>query len=224
MTKKEAVEKLLRLAGQQVGYCADQNKCNKYAKYFDSEYPGFYNSKKNCFDWCDIFVDWLFVQSFGMDKGRRMLYQPEKSCGAGCSWSAFYYRSGNALYQSPEVGDQIFFCEGADIYHTGIVEKIENNRVYTIEGNTGYKPLGKVQRFNYNISNPAIYGYGRPDWSLVVDKPRIDDAKLNRVVERVRQYAEGVILGNYGVNPRRRELLGEYYDAVQFIVNKYYKE
>lgn len=42
--------------------------------------------------------------------------------------------------------------------HTGIVEKVENGRVYTIEGNSG----NACREKSYPIGWYEIYGYGVP--------------------------------------------------------------
>jgi len=65
-----------------------------------------------------------------------MLCQPQRSAGAGCLYSAQYYKSAGCWYTSPQPGDQIFFYSSGSINHTGIVEKIEGSNVITIEGNT----------------------------------------------------------------------------------------
>ena len=42
--------------------------------------------------------------------------------------------------------------------HVGIVEKIENERVYTIEGNSN----NACKERNYDINSNEIQGYGTP--------------------------------------------------------------
>lgn len=133
-------------------------KYNKYARDLDN-ISGFYNGKKNGYDWCDIFVDWCFVQAYGVDKALELLCQPKKSTGAGCSFSMNFYKQKGRLFNTPQVGDQIFFGKAGDIYHTGLVYKIENGRVYTIEGNSGNS---EVAKWDYPIGADYIAGYGRP--------------------------------------------------------------
>ena len=95
MTVNQAIDKLCNWAEQQVGYRASKGKRNKYAEYID-KYPEFYNYSKNGFDWCDIFYDVGMCQCFGVETGRKMLYQPKESTGAGCGFSAGFYRANNA--------------------------------------------------------------------------------------------------------------------------------
>lgn len=165
------MNKVIEIALNEVGYKGKKSnsqldsktanasgKYNKYARDLDN-IVGFYNGKKNGYDWCDIFVDWCFVQAFGVDKALELLCQPKKSTGAGCSFSMNFYKSKGKLFNTPQVGDQIFFGKAGDIYHTGLVYKVENGRVYTIEGNSGNS---EVAKWDYPIGADYIAGYGRP--------------------------------------------------------------
>ena len=132
----------------------------KYARDFDQKYPNWYNGKKNGYAWCDMFVDWCFLTAFGYEKALKLLCQPEKSAGAGCTYSLRYYKNKGQFHTSgPKPGDQIFFGSSLDnSSHTGIVEKVDGSKVYTIEGNTS----DQVARRSYALSNSRILGYGRP--------------------------------------------------------------
>lgn len=148
---------------------AGHNNYTKYARDLDG-IPNFYNGKKQGFDWCDIFVDWCFVQAFGVSTAKKLLLQPDKSCGAGCKFSAGYYKSAGQFHSTPKVGDQIFFGCGSSVTHTGIVYKVDANKVYTIEGNTSgasgvISNGGGVCRKSYALNYKRIYGYGRPAYS-----------------------------------------------------------
>ena len=165
MTKEEAVAKVIALAEEQVGYVPYSGKRTKYADELDDT-EDWYNGKKSGYDWCDVFVDWLFFKSFGKENALKMLYQPTKSLGAACPYSANYYIDHGAWRAVPEVGDQIFFGDRRDEDHTGIVWKVTANYVYTIEGNAG-GGNGKVMKRQYAITNGWISGYGRPNWSVV---------------------------------------------------------
>lgn len=96
-----------------------------------------------------------------------MLYQPEQSAGAGCLYSAGYYKQNNAFHRTnPRVGDQVFFSYSPGEYsHTGIVVEVNGNTITTVEGNTS----DSVGRRTYETSNRSIAGYGTPDWSLAVE-------------------------------------------------------
>lgn len=186
MDKNEAIAKLVDCAMSQVGYLEKRSNAqlddktanagsanwNRYARDIDSKYPSFYNGKKNGYSWCDIFVDWCFIECFGYEKALKMLYQPTKSAGAGCSYSAGFYRAHNAFYRVPNVGDQVFFGDYGNEGHTGIVIDVAGSVVTTVEGNTsggyGVDSNGDgVYIKRYNINAHYIPGFGRPNWEVV---------------------------------------------------------
>ena len=180
-----AIERLLNTARAEIGYLekatnsllndktanAGSNNWTKYAAELDR--LGVYNTNKNGYAWCDIFVDWCFVTTFGLDIALKMINQTPGDCGAGCKFSVQYYKNAGQFYSNPQPGDQIFFINSSkQIVHTGIVEDVRDNRVYTIEGNTSDKSGvvangGSVSRKSYPKTYALIYGYGRPNWSLV---------------------------------------------------------
>lgn len=174
-----AVEKLLSIAGAEVGYLEKKNaaqldsktanagraNCTKYARDL---YPALQGQP-----WCDIFVDWCIVQAFGRQTAQHLL------CGGFSAYtptSAMYYKNAGRYHRSdPQPGDQIFFNNGQRIYHTGIVERVAGGKVYTIEGNTSAGAAviengGAVCRKAYSLTNRRIDGYGRPDWTLAEEK------------------------------------------------------
>ena len=136
------------------------NNYTKYARDFDEKWPNWYNGKKQGYAWCDMFVDHCFLTAYGYQNALRLLCQPEKSAGAGCTYSLGYYRAKGQFYESnPMAGDQIFFGTSiSNSTHTGIVEKVTGSVVYTIEGNTS----DQVARRSYMLNDKNIIGYGRP--------------------------------------------------------------
>lgn len=63
----------------------------------------------------------------------------------------------------PRPGDIIFFdwddgSQDGSSDHVGIVEKVENGRIYTIEGNSG----DSCRQNSYPVGYYEIYGYGTP--------------------------------------------------------------
>lgn len=137
---------------------------NKFAAFIDKHYPGFYNFSKNGYDWCDIFNDYCHIKASDMETARKALYQPYESCGAGCTYSAGYFRRNGAFINrgsgTPKPGDQIFFGTPGKEYHTGIVVKVADGKVYTVEGNSGEK----VSEHCYYLNDSSIAGYGRPKY------------------------------------------------------------
>ena len=163
MTTAEAKRKVLELAASEVGYREGQNNYNKFAEELD-QYYGWHIQNQ---PYCDIFFDWLFIQTFGGATAARMTYQKFGLFSALCSASAQFYKDSGAWFETPEEGDQIFFYVYGDINHTGIVESISGGIVHTIEGNSS----DSVARRAYALGAANIAGYGRPNWSVVVDSP-----------------------------------------------------
>lgn len=232
MTKSEAINKLIAVAKAEVGYKEKRSNAqlddfsanagsanwNKYARDIDEKYPAFYNGRKNGYAWCDIFVDWCFIQAFGYDNALKMLYAPERSTGAGCSFSAGFYRANNAFYTSgPMVGDQVFFGDYGNEGHTGIVIAVNGSTITTIEGNTsggsGVDANGDgVYTKTYNTAIQYIPGYGRPNWAAVTDttsdttttttRPTLSYGSKGSYVTEAQQLliAKGYSCGPYGAD------------------------
>ena len=160
-------ERVRDWALSEVGYVPSYGKYNKYAEKLDQ--TGAYNGPKNGYDWCDVFADCAYISVFGLSTAVQMINQPLGGCGAGCPWSASYYRAANQWSSEPSVGAQIFFGEWGDEYHTGIVVGCDAAHVYTVEGNTGYSAGysgGAVLERTYGRNDSRITGYGIPKWSL----------------------------------------------------------
>lgn len=163
---------LIKIAAAEIGYKEKASNSNlddktanvgsnnwtKYAR--DLHAAGYYNGNKNGYAWCDVFVDWCFYQLAGKDAKKAQEIECQTGdCGAGCVYSARYYRNQKRFYTSnPQPGDQIFFGSAGDEEHTGIVETVNGSTITTIEGNSS----DQVIRRTYSISNSRIVGYGRP--------------------------------------------------------------
>lgn len=146
---------------------AGYNNYTKYAR--DLFNAGYYNGNKNGYAWCDVFVDWCFFRAYGKAAGQAAECQTG-NLGAGCSYSAQYYRGQSRYDKTPQVGDQIFFLDSAgDINHTGLVYAVDGSTVYTVEGNTsGASGVvangGGVCKKSYSRGYSRIAGYGHPKY------------------------------------------------------------
>lgn len=109
-----------------------------------------FNQREN---WCAIFVSWCANESGIINNTI-----PKFSlCTDGVKWYKDHNKWENKSY-IPQTGDIIFFdwnCDG-HVQHVGIVEKEENGKVYTIEGNSN----DEVRNKSYSLNNKSIYGYG----------------------------------------------------------------
>jgi len=161
------------------------NNFTKYARDFDQKYPNWFNGKKQSYAWCDVFIDWCFLTAYGYENALRLLCQPEKSAGAGCTYSLQYYRNKGQFHtEGPMPGDQIFFGTSlGNSTHTGLVEKVENGYVYTIEGNSS----DQVCRRYYALTDSCILGYGRPAYDQVAATPLAPTEYVNVLLPVLRR-------------------------------------
>lgn len=191
---------------------AGYNNYTKYARDLDA-LGYFYNGPKNGYAWCDVFVDWCFVQAFGPEAAMNLLQQPQRSYGAGCYYSAKYYKDKGQLYTSPKAGDQIFFWNSSksELAHTGLVYAVDASYVYTIEGNTSSSSGvvangGGVFKKKYARNYSRIYGYGRPNYDAESNaSPTINEKVEYNYVPTVKEWqlaaiADGFKFPKYGAD------------------------
>lgn len=174
------INKVLNIANNEVGYLekksnsqldsktanAGVNNYTKYARDIDS--LNIMYGKKQGYAWCAVFLIWCFYKAYGKKSLDKVLYGLYYS--AGCVESANYYKKAKKFYSSPKVGDQIFFKNSKGVIcHTGLVYKVDNTYVYTIEGNTSntngvVANGGCVAKKKYKKNYSYIVGYGRPNY------------------------------------------------------------
>ena len=107
-------------------------------------------------EWCACFVSWCANECGYIDTGVIPKF-------AGCIQGTNWFKE-RGLWQdgsfTPSAGHIIFFdWEGdGETDHVGIVERVENGTVYTVEGNSG----DACKQNSYSIGSSVIYGYGTP--------------------------------------------------------------
>lgn len=114
-------------------------------------------------EWCATFVSWCANQCGYIEAGIIPKF-------ANCENEGIPWFKTCGLWQNrgyvPKEGDIIFFDwinketgeRDGVANHVGIVEYVENGRVYTIEGNTS----DSCDRRNYDLNSLDIIGYGTP--------------------------------------------------------------
>lgn len=114
-------------------------------------------------DWCACFVSWCANECGYIETG---IIPKFASCAVGVNWfqSRRQWVDGSI---EPVPGMIIFFDWDEDITgqdgrpnHVGIVEKVENGIVYTIEGNSD----DTCRRRSYSVGYYEIFGYGVPEY------------------------------------------------------------
>lgn len=161
---------LLAIAEAEVGYIGkksnsqlDEKNANlrgKYTKYARDLYEaGYYNGNKNGYDFCCVFVDWLFYVAAGRDATAA---KAVKNCGIyGAGVNYVKGAMPGRIFDKPAVGDQVLFKDAdGSLAHTGIVCAVmEDGAIQTIEGNvTG----NEVAHRAYAADNPRIDSFIRP--------------------------------------------------------------
>ena len=114
-------------------------------------------------EWCACFVSWCANECGYLDAG---VIPKTAGCISGSNWF-----KNRGLWQDnsyePRPGDIIYFDwdnkggsgpQDGLADHVGIVEKVENGMVYTVEGNSG----DRCRENRYTVGHYEIYGYGTP--------------------------------------------------------------
>lgn len=209
-----AIERLLATANNEIGYLEKKTNAyldsktanagsNNYTKYWRDLKPEWQGEP-----WCDAFVSWCFLKTFGADMAQKLL------CGGLYSYytpaSANYFKAHKQWYTTPRSGDVVYFQVGGNIGHTGIIEDYKNGYVITIEGNTSgasgvIQNGGGVCRKTYKYGSSYISGYGRPNYGMVVE-----DLNEEQTRKIVREEIEAALKG-YNTEPSKwaKEIIAE---------------
>ena len=209
-----AIDRLLKTANDEIGYLEKKSNAyldNKTANAGENNYTKYWRDLKPEWQgepWCDAFVSWCFLKTFGADMAQKLL------CGGLYSYytpaSANYFKAHKQWYTTPRSGDVVYFQVGGNIGHTGIVEDYKNGYVITIEGNTSgasgvIQNGGGVCRKTYKYGSSYISGYGRPNYGMVVE-----DLNEEQTRKIVREEIEAALKG-YNTEPSKwaKEIIAE---------------
>lgn len=112
--------------------------------------------------WNGTFAEQCFVQAFGTSTAQGMLCNDSKPF---VSYSAENYKGKEMYYDTPRIGDLVFFRRQTGASLSGIVSGLNSTAIFTIEGTagTGQSEIS-VSRQWYLLTDNAIDGYVRADW------------------------------------------------------------
>ena len=172
--KSDMKDKVIKVAEAEVGYLEKRSNSGLDSKTSNAGSRNYTKYGKwigaNGEYWCASFLSWIFYKAYGTETGKKLL------CGAysaACETIRQNFKKHGQYKSSPKAGDVIFFkgSRHAGANHIGLVRKVADGKVYTIEGNTsGASGVidngGGVAKKSYAISNDRILGYGRPDYSI----------------------------------------------------------
>ena len=107
-------------------------------------------------EWCAIFVSWCADQCGYLDAG---ILPKMEGVRPYVDWFIQRGQWQGRDYE-PLPGDIIFFDWESDRLadHVGIVEKVENGLIYTVEGNSGDRCVEN----RYYLGSAPVYGFGLP--------------------------------------------------------------
>ena len=245
-----AIDRLIATAEAEIGYLekkSNKDLDNKTANAGSANYTKFNRDLKawtgvgslNA-QWCQAFVDWVFITAFGLELAKKLIYTWTNYTPTGSN--AFkkrdrYIKRGSG---KPKRGDVIYFYSTSKgrIGHVGLVYKVTSSTVYTIEGNTsGASSLvtngGGVKKKSYSLTSSYIDGYGSVDYSAIegadITVPETVVLKLgDRLLsngdegEDVKELQQALIslgysCGSYGAD-------GEFGDCTEMAVRAFQKD
>lgn len=248
----KAVDRVIAVAEGELGYLEKKSNShlddktanagsNNYTKY-NRDMKAWAGSAGLSDQWCQNFVDWVFVTAFGLEDAKKLIYKFTNYTPSGSD--AFkkvgrYIKRGS---KKPKRGDVIYFYSSAKgrIGHVGIVYDVNSSKVYTIEGNTsGASSLvtngGGVRKKSYSLTSTYIDGYGSVDYTQIsadgYAAPSITPPKTYKLGDRelfnytegedVKELQEALIslgfsCGDYGAD-------GEFGDCTEMAVREFQK-
>ena len=124
-------------------------------------------------DWCAAFVSWCADQAgYNLVDWTDTNSGPNDfpfyvTVGRGARWfnwnNRLQYSRAHGGNYTPNPGDIIFFAwdsnpDLVELWHTGIVESVNNGRIFTVEGNTG--DPRKVRRNDYDVYDADVICFG----------------------------------------------------------------
>ena len=213
------IDKVLSLAKSYAGYLEkasnyrleDKTANSGSANYtiFAKKYAAYGFGNFQGQPWCAMAVTVLFYDALGKDKAGRIL-TPYAYCPYGVNHWKQRGRWHSKNGYTPQRGDVIFFYNGAESTHTGIVYDVKNGRVYTYEGNTSDGTTlipngGAFCQKSYDLNYSRILGYGNPDWESIEEELTVNQyeelkqeiAEVRAENEKLREAIGGDFIYNY---------------------------
>ena len=198
MSVERTRERIVLIGSCFLGYREGRNNDNIFGDWY-----GLPNEP-----WCAMFV------SYCMNKAGVLPNVVKKfaSCSIGWNWFKSKGQTRNRGY-IPQKGDIIFFDwnpeKGDGIDHVGIVNNVNGEYIYTLEGNHD----DQVNIYKYHINDARIYGYAVPDYTgeeiiennpseSYTNKPLVYKGKTGETVKYIQNKLinKGYFLGRTGAD------------------------
>lgn len=198
MSVERTRERIVLIGNCFLGYREGRNNDNIFGDWY-----GIPNQP-----WCAMFV------SYCMNKAGVLpnVVQKFASCSSGWNWFRSKGQTRNRGY-IPQKGDIIFFDwepeKGDGIDHVGIVNNVNGEYIYALEGNHD----DQVNIYKYHINDARIYGYAVPDYTgeeviennpseSYTNKPLVYKGKTGETVKYIQNKLinKGYFLGRTGAD------------------------
>lgn len=174
---------LLKVARSELGYREKAGQRTKYGEWYAEHVAGG-DPQFETGAWCDMFIAWAADKAGVSEYVGTFAWTPSH---------ARWFQRHQAWSDRPEPGALVFFDWSGSkkiskIDHVGIVERVEGDRIHTIEGNVDKVWLKRKVR-----DESKVVGYGLPrKVKEYLDQTRISWPE--RVVDSVRKGEPGVPL------------------------------
>ena len=198
MSVERTRERIVLIGSCFLGYREGRNNDNIFGDWY-----GLPNEP-----WCAMFV------SYCMNKAGVLQNVVKKfaSCSVGWNWFKSKGQTRNRGY-IPQKGDIIFIDwkpeKGDGIDHVGIVNNVNGEYIYALEGNHD----DQVNIYKYHINDARIYGYAVPDYTgeeviennpseSYTNKPLVYKGKTGETVQYIQNKLinKGYFLGRTGAD------------------------
>ena len=155
--------RLIQIALAEVGTAETGNNETKYGKHM----------KADKLPWCGSFLNWCADQA-----GVKVPNVVSTKVGAEA------FKKNKQWHETPKIGDLVFFDfiidDKTTINHIGLVIRVSDKQIVTIEGNTGdsdQRNGGEVMVKSRTLgAHSFVVGYGRPVYELfsgdLPDRPK----------------------------------------------------
>lgn len=163
---------IVNVALSQVGYHEGSGSSDLSGSSSSSgnytEYGKWFGQQSN---WCAIFISWCANQA-GVPTS--VVKKNAIASGSSCQFGEKKYSFGS---RSPQVGDIIYVQNDSDsdVDHVGLVYKVDDTYIYSVEGNFGNK-VGTIKYYKDSgrqtyYSSTKILFYGVPSYSTGSSAP-----------------------------------------------------
>ena len=171
---------------------------------YNTSYYGFAEKNNPNKAWCVVFIWWVMRKA-----GVPATVFPKKASvfraadGGVRAWfkARHRYKDDSSM---PMVGDLVIFKSS----HIGIVENVQGNTVFTVEGNAS----NRVRRRSYSRSNSNIDGYCHPAYDMVEEEEDMTPqqaAQLKAVADKVERIENVLFNGHDRKNIPIDNLFGD---------------